>query len=116
LRDNYVDDCQRAVDKWNRTLEKHGVEARLTLPSRRFHRNQGIFAMAGSGLRFDPAGEMITSAQWDERKHAWLPSDEDVAYVESLMKPVTEPGKIASWVAPPARGVNGQPFEYEYVR
>ena len=27
-----------------------------------------------------------------------------------------ELGKIANWVAPPPRGVNGQPFEFEYVR
>ncbi len=112
LRDNYVDDCQRAVDKWNRTLEKHGVEARLQLPSRRFHRNQGIFA----GLHFDPSGQMISAADWSTRKREWLPSDEDIAYIESLMKPVTEPGKIANWIAPPARGINGQPFEFEYVR
>jgi benzoyl-CoA 2,3-dioxygenase component B len=32
------------------------------------------------------------------------------------MHAVVEPGKIAGWVAPPTRGINGQPFEYEYVR
>jgi benzoyl-CoA 2,3-dioxygenase component B len=32
------------------------------------------------------------------------------------MRPVTEPGKIAGWIAPPARGINGQQFEFEYVR
>jgi benzoyl-CoA 2,3-epoxidase subunit B len=32
------------------------------------------------------------------------------------MKPVTEPGKFASWIAGPARGVNGQPVEFEYVK
>ena len=26
-----------------------------------------------------------------------------------------EPGKIAGWIAPPAKGINGQPVEYEYV-
>ncbi len=31
------------------------------------------------------------------------------------MKAVYEPGKIAGWVAPPRTGINGQPFEYEYV-
>jgi benzoyl-CoA 2,3-dioxygenase component B len=31
------------------------------------------------------------------------------------MQPVYEPGKIASWVAPPKSGINGQPFEYDYV-
>jgi hypothetical protein len=25
-------------------------------------------------------------------------------------------GKIAQWIARPARGVKGLPFEYEYVR
>jgi hypothetical protein len=23
---------------------------------------------------------------------------------------------VAGWIAPPAKGVNGQPFEFEYVR
>src|SRR5205823_5032934 len=35
LRDNYVDDCQRAIDKWNRTIERHGLTYRLRLPSNR---------------------------------------------------------------------------------
>jgi benzoyl-CoA 2,3-epoxidase subunit B len=35
--------------------------------------------------------------------------------VQSLMRPVYERGKIASWVAPPTNGINGKPFEYEYV-
>jgi benzoyl-CoA 2,3-dioxygenase component B len=112
LRDNYVDDCQRAVDKWNRTLDKHGQSARLALPSRRFHRNQGVFA----GLRFDPQGALVDDATWDQRKSEWLPNDEDKAYITSLMQPVTTPGKIASWVAPPSKGVNGQPFEFVYVK
>ncbi len=32
------------------------------------------------------------------------------------MRPVYEPGKIASWIAPPSQGINNKPFEYEYVR
>jgi len=32
------------------------------------------------------------------------------------MKPVTELGKIANWIAPPKTGVNHRPFEFEYVR
>ncbi|MGR7001466.1 hypothetical protein ACU686_31080 [Yinghuangia aomiensis] len=46
---------------------------------------------------------------------AWLPSDADMAFVASLMQPVYEPGRIASWVAPPRQGINGHPFAYEYV-
>ena len=29
---------------------------------------------------------------------------------------VTEPGKMASWVAPPATGIHAKPVDYEYVR
>jgi benzoyl-CoA 2,3-dioxygenase component B len=29
---------------------------------------------------------------------------------------VVEPGKFANWIAPPARGINGLPIEFEYVR
>jgi benzoyl-CoA 2,3-dioxygenase component B len=32
------------------------------------------------------------------------------------MAPVVELGKFASWIAPPARGINGQPIDFEYVR
>jgi benzoyl-CoA 2,3-dioxygenase component B len=113
LRDNYVEDCQRAVDKWNRTIERSGAtELRLALPNRRFHRNQGIYA----GTHFDPGGRPISAEAWQASRDQWLPSEVDYAYVESLMKPVHERGKIASWLAPPARGINGQSFDYEYVR
>jgi benzoyl-CoA 2,3-dioxygenase component B len=40
----------------------------------------------------------------------------DREYVRSLMHPVTEPGKIAGWIAPPPAGIKGKPFEFEYVR
>jgi benzoyl-CoA 2,3-dioxygenase component B len=29
---------------------------------------------------------------------------------------VTEPGKMAGWIAPPDRGINSNALEYEYVR
>ena len=42
--------------------------------------------------------------------------DNDLAYIQSLMKPVRESGKIAHWIAAPPKGINGQPFQFEYVR
>jgi benzoyl-CoA 2,3-dioxygenase component B len=33
-----------------------------------------------------------------------------------MAHPVTEPGRFASWIAPPARGINAQPVDFEYVR
>ena len=32
------------------------------------------------------------------------------------MQPNRTPGAIANWIARPARGIKGLPFEYEYVR
>ena len=45
----------------------------------------------------------------------WLPTDVDKAHVRSLMRPVHERGKIAAWIAPPRNGINGKPFDYDYV-
>ncbi len=63
-----------------------------------------------------PDGRVLTEAEWDAGKHGWLPTETDQAYIESLMHPVTEPSKFANWIAPPARGVNGQPIDFTYVR
>ena len=112
LRDAYVEDCDRGVGRWNKTLEKFEIGTRLALPHRRFNRAIGAYA----GARFDPEGRPISEEEWNRRRAEWLPSDADREYVQSLMHPVVELGKIANWVAPPPRGVNGQPFEFEYVR
>ena len=111
LRDAYVEDCQKALGRWNKRLVGTGAE--LVLPSRRFHRGQGMFA----GHFFDPAGHELTEEEFARRRDQWLPSEADRAYVRSLMAhPVLEPGHFASWIAPPPRGVNGQPIDFRYVR
>ncbi len=112
LRDGYVEDCQRAVNKWNRTIEGAGFSERLVLPNRRFHRHQGIYAE----MPFDVDGRLLTVEEFEKRKGDWLPTQADHDYVGSLMKPVFERGRVAGWIAPPARGINGQSFDYEYVR
>ena len=113
LRDQYIEDAQRGVDKWNRILEKEGVDFQFKLPSRRFHRHIGTWADVGA----TPSGELMTRAEFERRKGEWLPSEADEAYVKSLMtKPVFEKGKMANWIAPPARGIKGQPVDFEYVR
>jgi benzoyl-CoA 2,3-dioxygenase component B len=112
LRDQYVEDCQRGVDRWNKHLAEAGLSERLRLPSKRFHRHIGLYA----GMPFDPDGRLLSREDWDKRRGEWLPTDADRAYVASLQLAVTEPGKIANWLAKPARGIKGLPFEYEYVR
>ena len=112
LRDEYIDDCQRALRKWNRTLEKAGLETRLTLPSRRFHRHQGLY----SEHSFDPEGNVITKDRYEANSGRWLLNSDDNDYLVSIMNQVIEPGKMANWISAPARGINGQPLEFEYVR
>ena len=112
LRDQYVDDCQRGVDRWNKRLQEAGLPERLRLPSKRFYRHIGLYA----GLPFDASGALVGKDAWERRKGEWLPTDADRAYIASLQRAVTEPGRIAQWIARPARGIKGLPFEYEYVR
>ena len=47
----------------------------------------------------------------------WLPSAADRDYLLSIMdEPVYEPGQFANYIAPPQRGINRQPINFEYVR
>ena len=112
LRDAYVSDCERALRKWNKTLEAAGSPTRLSLPSRRFHRHQGLYA----DHRFDPAGNPISQGEYEANLGRWLLVPEDNAYLLSIMKPCYEPGKFANWIAPPNKGIEGRPIEFEYVR
>lgn len=112
LRDAYVADCQRGVDRWNKRLEEAGLPDRLRLPSKRFYRHIGLYA----DMPFDADGNLLSREEWEKRKGEWLPTGDDRAYIASLQKAVTDPGLIANWIARPARGIKGLPFEYEYVR
>ena len=112
LRHEYVKDCEKGLARWNKALADGGLSERLYLPNSRFHRHLGEYA----AHNFDLQGNLITQAQFESQKAEWLPSVADREYVRSLMHPVTEPGKIANWIAPPTSGVKGKPFEFEYVR
>jgi benzoyl-CoA 2,3-dioxygenase component B len=112
LRGEYVKDSERALTRWNKFIADEGVDAQLYLPSTRFHRHVGAYA----GHYFDINGNLISKEEFERRLSEWLPTAEDRAYVSSLIQPVTEPGKIANWIAPPSSGINGQTFSFEYVR
>jgi len=112
LRTEYIKDCQRGVDRWNKTIKDEGVDFELKLPSNRFHRHIGMWA----GHCFAPDGTKLDETSWNAKRGDWLPSDADEAYIKSLMKPVFERGKMASWIAPPLKGINGLPGDFEYVK
>jgi benzoyl-CoA 2,3-dioxygenase component B len=111
LRREYINDCQNGVNRWNRILEDAGLDQRLRLPHVAFNRKVGAFA----GIEATPDGDRISADEWARQNGEWLPADVDKAYVRSLMRPVHEPGKIAAWIAPPRQGINGKPFDYDYV-
>ncbi len=111
LRREYVADCQGGVKRWNRILEQAGLPHRLALPHAAFNRKVGAFA----AIEASPDGRQLSTAEWERDRAGWLPTDVDKTYVRSLMQPVYERGKIAAWIAPPKQGINGKPFDYEYV-
>ena len=110
LRDDYVADCQKGVDRWNRALAEIGQS--LQLPHAGFNRNVGTFRER----RVSPDGRLISEAEWHAAVAQWLPTAADRAYIESLMVGVHEPGKMAGWVAPPSSGVHGKPLDFDYVK
>src|SRR5690348_5677901 len=111
-RGSYVKDCDLGVTRWNRLIEKAGHSFRLTLPSTRFRRNIGVWA----NVPTDPAGNPISQEEFNAKIAGWLPSEGDQAYILSLMQGVYEQGKMAAWIAPPDRGINNNPVNYEYVK
>ena len=112
LRDDYIRDSIAGIGRWNRVIEKAGLSFRLAAPNKAFNRHIGGFA----GHRISPDGRVLSEAEWAANERNWLPSEEDRAYVASLMGRVIEPGKMANWIAPPPMGINKQPIDFEYVR
>ncbi|MGQ0623675.1 MAG: benzoyl-CoA 2,3-epoxidase subunit BoxB [Sporichthyaceae bacterium] len=111
LRNEYIADCSNGVKRWNSILADHGIDRTVSLPHVGFSRAVGSFA----GHKVSPDGRVLDEAAWQAGVDSWLPTGADKAYVASLMHPVYEAGKIASWVAPPKAGINGQSFDFEYV-
>ena len=113
LRDWYVGDCEAGVVRWNKIFERHGMSERLRLPDRKFNRGIGMF----SSLQFEPVARRSLRPSGSAAATSGCPSPADREYLLSIMAtPVYEPGKFANYIAPPLRGVNRQPINFEYVR
>jgi benzoyl-CoA 2,3-dioxygenase component B len=108
----YIHDCENGIRRWNRIITAAGHDFTLRLPSPRFGRTIGAWAQTC----VDPAGRVVAAEEGARCHDDWLPSASDRDFVKSLMRPVTTPGKMAAWIAPPDRGINDLPVDYEYVR
>src|SRR5207253_2104075 len=132
MREHKTDDLRKHGGIDLRTMQRYlnfHCSVSLDLFGSEISTNAANFYTAGLKGRFEETkkqddhllkeatdGRVISQAEWDAKHSEWLPTEEDKAYIESLMVPVTEPGKFANWISPPARGINGQPVEFEYVR
>ncbi|MFL6951803.1 MAG: benzoyl-CoA 2,3-epoxidase subunit BoxB [Xanthobacteraceae bacterium] len=112
LRDDYVADCNVGVGRWNRVIESFNIPFQIKLPHVAFHRHIGEF----SSVKADADGTILSDAEWEKRRGEFLPSDADRDFIESLMQPQREPGKFASWIAPPKVGIDNKPGDFEYVK
>jgi benzoyl-CoA 2,3-epoxidase subunit B len=112
LRDDYTRDCQRGLDRWNKIIDKIGVPFRFTLPHVAFNRRIGEFR----DIEASPEGSILGAAAWSAGQDKWLPTAADGDFIQSLMKQVIEPGKFASWIAPPRVGIDNKPGDFEYVK
>ena len=112
LRDDYTEDCAKGVERWNKIIEKEGVNFRLELSHVAFNRQVGEF----KDMHATPKGIILSDADWAKARDNYLPSRDDLAFLDSLMQACHAPGEYASWIAPPRMGINRQPVDYEYVK
>jgi benzoyl-CoA 2,3-epoxidase subunit B len=112
LRDDYTNDCAKGLLRWNKIITTHGIDFTIALPHVAFHRAIGEF----KDVRATPQGELIGASAWEQRRGEWLPSPDDGGFIASLMRPVTEPGQFAGWIAAPKVGIDNKPGDFEYVK
>ena len=112
LRDDYTEDCAKGVERWNKIIEKEGVNFRLELSHVAFNRQVGEF----KDMHATPKGIILSDADWAKARDNYLPSRDDLAFLDSLMKPCHAPGQYASWIAPPKVGIDGKTGDFEYVK
>lgn len=112
LRDDYTNDCAKGVERWNKVIEKAGVNFRLELPSVAFNRKIGEFR----DFEATPSGIILSPVEWATQRDKYLPSTADGDFITSLMKPEVRPGEYADWIAPPKVGIDNKPGDFEYVK
>ena len=84
----------------------------MKLPFEGFNRKIGSFMNAN----ITPEGEVISKENWNKKSDEYLPTKDDNMFIESLMKPVYEIGKFASWISEPDQGIDNKSGDFEYVK
>jgi benzoyl-CoA 2,3-dioxygenase component B len=112
LRDDFIEDCQAGIHRWNNEISERGIDFEITLPHVAFNRRIGEFGE----ISVTPQGDIVLPDDFGRNRSGWLPTSDDQAYIESLMQPELIPGEFAGWIAAPSRGIQGKPTDFEYVK
>jgi benzoyl-CoA 2,3-dioxygenase component B len=113
MRQAYLHEVTLLMSRWNKMLARAGAGPEFRLPSQRFNRRFGVYA----GRRFSPQGDPVDETVFEACRGQWLPTGADRAHLRAIQQPVGERGRIAGWLAPPARGINNMPaLDFDYVR
>ena len=112
LRDDYIKDSSVGIKRWNRTINSLNIDFEMKLPFEGFNRKIGSFINAN----ITPEGEVISKENWNKKSDEYLPTKDDNMFIESLMKPVYEIGKFASWISEPDQGIDNKSGDFEYVK
>jgi benzoyl-CoA 2,3-dioxygenase component B len=59
---------------------------------------------------------VVSKKEFEGSREQWLPNSDDQKFIESLMRPHFDPGDIAPWIAPPTKGIDHKPTDFEYVK
>ena len=113
VRGAYIKDCELGLKRWNMEIKRAGHDFQLKLPSTRFRRSIGAWA----NVPTDPGGPDHRRARSSRAACAeWLPTEADRAFVAQPDAARGRAGQDGGWIAPPDRGINNLPVDYEYVR
>ena len=112
LRDDYIKDSSVGIKRWNRTINSLNIDFEMKLPFEGFNRKIGSFINAN----ITPEGKVISKENWNKKSDEYLPTKDDNMFIESLMKPVYEIGKFASWISEPDQGIDNKSGDFEYVK
>ena len=114
LRREYIADCSGGVKRWNRILADAGLPQRLYLPHIAFNRKVGAFA----GHRGLPRRREAYRGRMGAA-HGAVAADRH----RQDIRPFPDAAGVRAWQdrclgrtpARCSRGINGQPFDYDYV-
>ena len=112
LRDDYVVDCNVGVGALEQGDRELGIPFEIKLPHVAFHRHIGEF----SRTKADVDGKSSRDAEWEKRRRRFPAVRRRQGFHRKPDAAAVEPGKFASWIAPPKVGIDNKPGDFEYVK